>query len=1461
MKRSLFISLGLLAFLTALFLSIKILPSHRKIKEESERSGTSGAMQALDFWTRARAYPSNDIPADGYTKAYEYAARIAMKNNHRAPMFSSVWEPIGPLDNDSRGRAISVAVNPLNTNTIYCGSASGGLWRSRQASMGGDWQRITLGYPALGIGSITIDPSDTNTMYVGTGEVYRYGVAVGGLILRTTRGSYGLGILKSTDGGTTWAKSLDWSYNQQRGVQQVRINPLNRNTLYAATTEGVYRSYDRGANWTQILSVLMATDVVINKKDTTQLLAACGNFKSAGFGIYRSTNSGTTWSLIPGGQSIYSGKAMLETYEANTSTVYASVADSTTGVGGLWRSTDFGATWALINSDAIFGVQGWYSHYVAVNAVDSTKILHAGLSLNKSINGGVSFAGSAGGYSDNHNYARDPVHPDFLYVVNDNGIFRSTNFGDSFINIGNGMQTLQFYNGFSNSATDSVLAMGQVQDHIPGYIYRGATPWERGVVDEVGWTAIDQTDDNIMYADDRNGSTMYKSTDRGVSFNGVAGFAGAGAWNAPFVLSPSNTNVLYFGSTLIYKSTNAAGSFVLTNGGAVLDGNPALSMAVSSIHPDTVFVGMAPFTTIAHIFRTTNGGTSWANVTGTLPNRYPLDIAINPKNTKTVYSTFGGFGTGHVFKSTDLGNNWADITGTLPDAPTDAVLVDPIDTSIVYVGNDIGVYISTNGGTAWSSFSEGLPEAVIPADLSMNLSAHKLRIATHGNGIYERKIVIGQQPSNFDYKAFGFISPANGSQILLGSPINTLTASFRNNGALAQTAFFDVKYRILSGSTELFSNTQHIAGLGVSELRQVAFSGSFSPPDTGTYSIQTIALVTDQDPSNDTLLGTFNVIIPAPITYASVMKMYCGYSEIAGGLAGPAGDDVQKSIALPFPFTFDSYAYDSLQISTNGWAEFGTGAAGSVRGLSTAGQIGPIGANENGRLGTVQHPTKVLGPWWEDMNTDPAGSAITYATIGSTPNRIFVVQWKNIRAYYDAGTTTLLNFQLRLYETSNTIDFVYGPRTLGTYNGDGGMLGMKDNIGGDYHYYDIAAHGTGTASQVRSDLSPLTNWPGQDSCYRIQTGTSMVLAGYAAAWNLLSVPLIRSDNSVPAIFPTANNGKAFEFTSGAYQIRDSMVPGRGYWCKFNSGGIQGITGSPLSTLMIPLVTGWNLIGSVDHDVPAPGGGLITSNVFGYLGSYQVASSIKPGKAYWVKSSGNGSITLGPTTVPKTLPDKFDAYNSLTITDNLGRKQELYVAEDMQRKLNPDFYEMPPLAPEEFFDARFVSQRMLEVVDDRNAHEFPIAISHAQYPLTISWKLTSAAIQTKLTIGGKEMRLSASGSTSIIQPSTLVLNVRETSAGIPTEFSLSQNYPNPFNPTTTIQYEVPAATKILLKVYNILGEEIATLVDEIQEAGYKTAELNANNLSTGLYFYKLQARPIAGGQAGSFTEVKKMLLVK
>jgi hypothetical protein len=234
---------------------------------------TSGAWQALQFWSQQRAFPDKDIPSDKYFKEYRKVSASLKKSNFTD---TEPWQSIGP--HNIGGRTLALAFNPQNLNTIFAGSASGGIWRSYTGGVGAQaWQIVPTGYPVLGVSTIAIPENDSNTIYIGTGEVYNYQNSYGGVTIRVTRGSYGIGILKSTDYGLTWTKSLDWTRNQQRGVEVIRINPLNPNTLWAGTTEGTYKSTNAGTTWQLVNSTIMATDIIINPSDTSMVWIACGN--------------------------------------------------------------------------------------------------------------------------------------------------------------------------------------------------------------------------------------------------------------------------------------------------------------------------------------------------------------------------------------------------------------------------------------------------------------------------------------------------------------------------------------------------------------------------------------------------------------------------------------------------------------------------------------------------------------------------------------------------------------------------------------------------------------------------------------------------------------------------------------------------------------------------------------------------------------------------------------------------------------------------------------------------------------------------------------------------------------------------------------------------------------------------------------------------------------------------------
>ncbi len=769
----LFLSVTLFYFLFGNFSSkeITIDENGRRfpVAEKKEPNKPSGVMESMQLMSQIRAFPDNDIPQDKFFAGYEHSK--SMTSFDAVYDSPTQWQSIGP--NNIGGRSLCMAFSPTDTATLYMGSASGGLWKSVTGGLGANaWTLIETGYPSLAVSSIAIDSASPQTMYIGTGESYGYQYSLNGLDIRVTRGMYGIGILKTTNGGTSWTKSLDWSYNNQRGVWNVILNPKNRNTVYAATTEGVWKSINAGATWFQVLNYQMAMDMEINPADTSVLYVSIGNLTNnvpnANVGIYKSTNAGTSWTKLTGGlPASWTGKTTIELYKGNPDFVYASIANDLSYV-GYYSSTNAGTSWTLKGTGVGIGNQGWYNNAHMVKANDPNQIVVGTIDLVKSVNGGTSFttksnwsawntgatppgqpesSSSNFAHADHHYFISNPLDPNKLYCITDGGLYRSNDFGETYYSCNGGYVTSQFYASFANSMQDSIFCLGGLQDNRSAF-YQGTTAWYKTFVGDGFTCAINSQNDNICYTEYSYGD-IYRSNNRGVSWSNIgppgAGNAANYCFAAPFISTRANPNIMYVGGTNLYKSTTGSGSWVSVG----ILGAKALSMDASATSSDTVYIGTIPVVNSqdAKIYKLT--GNTLTDVSGgQIPNRYPTDIHVNPNNSMIVYATFGGFGTGHVYRTTNGGSSWQNISGNLPDIPHQTVCIDPLYQQNIYVGNDLGVYVSTNAGANWFTFATGMPYALV-FDLTVVNTSRNIRATTHGSGIYERDLIenpIGIEP-------------------------------------------------------------------------------------------------------------------------------------------------------------------------------------------------------------------------------------------------------------------------------------------------------------------------------------------------------------------------------------------------------------------------------------------------------------------------------------------------------------------------------------------------------------------------------------------------------------------------------------------------------------------------------------------------------------------------------------------
>lgn len=782
-----------------------------------KKSGPSGAYESMQFMNDIRAYPEKDIPQDKFYKAFEYT-RDQMQDFNTVHDAATTWQSMGP--NNIGGRSLCLAIHPVDTNIIYIGSASGGIWKSTTGGIGAAaWIQINTNYPSLAVSSIAIDINNTNVIYIGTGENYGYQASLNGLDNRLTRGMYGIGILKTTDGGNTWTKSLDWAYNNQRGVWKVQHNPFNSNILYSATSEGVYKY--TGSSWVKSLDVKMVMDLEVNPIDSNIIYASVGNLTNISpltdIGIYKTTNAGSTWAKLSGGlPATWSGKTTIEVYKADPNIITASVSNDLSYI-GYYKSTNAGVNWTALSTSVPIGNQGWYNNANIIKPDNANLILVGTLNVEKSTNGGTSFTtktdwaawnsgatppGNPEGpsnfvHADVHEYVTNPKDANKVYAMADGGLYRSNDFGETFYSCNGGYVTSQFYAALANSYQDSTWCLGGMQDNRAA-IHQGTTAWYKTFFGDGMSAGVNSTNDNICYMEYTCGD-LNRSTNRGVGWSDIsppnAGSASSYCFVAPFNVAKSNPNIIYIGGTGIYKSTTGSGSWQGPYGASVFGGNKLLSMAVSYTNPDTLYVGSAPSVTNAGVFRSVNGGLNWTNITGILPNRYVTDLAVNPNNSKELIAVFGGFGVfapGHVFRSTNSGNTWTDISGNLPDIPHQSVVIDPLFPQNIYVGNDLGTYVTTNGGTNWYEYRTGMPYALV-FDLSISYVNRKLRATTHGNGIWQRDLV--QNP----------VSVGNSNIIVKNFKLyqnypNPFNPSTKIKFDLNKPAFVDIKVYDVKGS-------------------------------------------------------------------------------------------------------------------------------------------------------------------------------------------------------------------------------------------------------------------------------------------------------------------------------------------------------------------------------------------------------------------------------------------------------------------------------------------------------------------------------------------------------------------------------------------------------------------------------------------------------------------------------------
>ena len=674
------------------------------------------------------------------------------------------------------GRISDMENHPTDPMIIYAGSAGGGVWKSNDAG--------TTFYPifddhAQSIGAVELDPNDPdNTIYVGTGEPWpRNSVSIGD------------GLYKSNDGGNNWKKiGLE---NSER-IANIIVNPENSNEIYVAALgalwsdnneRGVYKSNDGGETWENILFLNNSTgcaDLAMDPSNPKILYASMWEFRRTAWSfnsggdnsaLYKSTDGGENWSKIHNGfPEGKLGRLAIGVSKSNPNTLYTVIESEKNEDKGLYKSTDGGENWEQKNNDFGITVRPFYFSRIVVDPKDEDIVVKAGLYGSISKDGGETFENLGNMHADIHDMVFDINNSDIMYVGTDGGVYRSWNKGVT-MEIVENLPLSQFYH-ISVDNEEPYNIYGGLQDNGSWY----GPSFAAGGISAKHWNAVGQGDGfrvlrhptkNIIYSEMQGAENVWRydvdnnlvKTIQPLPVDGYEEYRFN--WNTPIETSKNNSDRLYIGSQYVHRSNDTGNTWEIispdltTNdptkqnqedsGGLSMDNSGAenhttiFTITESPLNENIIWAG----TDDGNIQVTKNGGKSWKNVIGNVSgvpkNTWVYHIEASVHDENTAYVVFDGHTSGdmkaYAYKTNDLGKTWTNII------PNDDVIgftrniqEDYENPNLLFLGTELGLYITINGGDRWSKFTKNVPPVAVHY-IELQSQTNDLVMGTHGRGV------------------------------------------------------------------------------------------------------------------------------------------------------------------------------------------------------------------------------------------------------------------------------------------------------------------------------------------------------------------------------------------------------------------------------------------------------------------------------------------------------------------------------------------------------------------------------------------------------------------------------------------------------------------------------------------------------------------------------------------------------
>ncbi len=737
------------AFICSAFIFIHHKTS--KLKERGESEDKRDGMQAyLEQQVEMMRDPvTGTVPMERMLEAKRYKDELIAR--HRAALVGVQWTTLGPKNQAGRSRAMLIDANDGSGNTVFASSVGGGLWKTTDITQAAPlWTPVNDFFDNLAVTSIAQDPSNTNILYLCTGEGYSNFDAI-----------QGLGVWKSTDGGANWNQLAATNNSTFNFCQKVVV--LSTGVVLVCTKSGLQRSANGGTSFTKVLGTgLGITGAVSNFCYDAEVAANGDIYASLNQSIHKSTDGGITFGsaqTVP----ISMSRVELACAPGDANYVYA-VVELSSAINGILRTVNGGTTWTSrtepvdddngISPTDYSNGQAWYDISMAVDPNDRDILYVGGIDLFKSTDGAASWTqishwyggfGSQYVHADQHNVQFKSGSSSVIYFCNDGGIFQTTNGTNAIPTIsdkGSNLVTAQFFGCAMHPTALTSHFLAGAQDN-------GSHLFTTDVLQNtVQVTGGDGAFCNIDQDQSQYQFTQYVYNNYRRSTDGGFSFVNVNNGNTGRFINPSDYDDV---NNLMYAARNAdqyirwndpqTGNSFSNVSVPAFNGGQVSALKVSPNTNNRVFFAMGN----GDVFRVNSAHTNAPAVTDIstgLPSAFASCIEVETGNDNHLLVTYSNFGQNSIWESTDGGASWNSVEGNLPDMPVRWALFNPNNNDQALIATDLGVWSTDNlngGATVWGASNSGL--ANVRVDQLQVRQSDKLVIAsTHGRGLFSSDI-------------------------------------------------------------------------------------------------------------------------------------------------------------------------------------------------------------------------------------------------------------------------------------------------------------------------------------------------------------------------------------------------------------------------------------------------------------------------------------------------------------------------------------------------------------------------------------------------------------------------------------------------------------------------------------------------------------------------------------------------